>query len=378
MKVFILTNIPNPYRIKFWNQLGTKCDLTVAFESYNECNRSWQVSGVGDHFKPVFLKGMTFGVEFHFNPSIKKHLRNYPYDVYVMGGYAAPTDMMAINELVAQGKKFIFSADGGFAKPGENQVIADMKRRFISPASWYMSSGSACDAYLQSYGAREDQIHRYNFSSMTESDMVDTPKITVERRNATFKRLGLKNKLVIAPAGQFIHRKGIDILLDIWGHVRTPDASLMIIGNGPKKKQYEKIIRERNLQNVLIHDFIPKEKLKEFYHMADVAVFPTRYDIWGLVPPEAMSCSLPVVSSPNAASVLDLIEDDYNGYLVDLHQPITWARRIEELLEDADKNVLFGRRAFQAVRNYTIESMVDSYYDLFKRIVRENDLGSNT
>lgn len=32
MKILWLTNIPSPYRVKFFNELGTKCDLTVVFE----------------------------------------------------------------------------------------------------------------------------------------------------------------------------------------------------------------------------------------------------------------------------------------------------------------------------------------------------------
>lgn len=31
-KVLIITNIPSPYRVEFFNQLGKKCDLTVLFE----------------------------------------------------------------------------------------------------------------------------------------------------------------------------------------------------------------------------------------------------------------------------------------------------------------------------------------------------------
>lgn len=32
MKILWLTNIPSPYRVKFFNELGKKCELTVLFE----------------------------------------------------------------------------------------------------------------------------------------------------------------------------------------------------------------------------------------------------------------------------------------------------------------------------------------------------------
>ena len=44
MKILWLTNIPSPYRVKFFNELGTKCDLTVVFEkrSSSERDESWK------------------------------------------------------------------------------------------------------------------------------------------------------------------------------------------------------------------------------------------------------------------------------------------------------------------------------------------------
>lgn len=37
--VMSLTNIPSPYRVKFFNELGTKCDLTVVFEKRSSSER---------------------------------------------------------------------------------------------------------------------------------------------------------------------------------------------------------------------------------------------------------------------------------------------------------------------------------------------------
>lgn len=55
MKILWLTNIPSPYRVKFFNELGTKCDLTVVFEkrSSSERDESWKKFKT-DNFKTIF------------------------------------------------------------------------------------------------------------------------------------------------------------------------------------------------------------------------------------------------------------------------------------------------------------------------------------
>ncbi len=370
MRVFYLTNIPAPYRVKFWNQLGKQCELTVVLEKQNESNRAWEITGVGENFKAYFLPGITVATEFHFNPSIIRHLKDFQYDVYVISGYASPTEMMAINYLTKHNIPYIFSADGGFPGHKKYSIKSQIRQTYISSATKYMSSGSMCDEYLIESGARLEDIYRYNFTSIVAKDLREPPVITQGRREAILKRYGLKDKIVIS-VGQFIHRKGFDLLLDMWGHVQAPDASLLIVGGGPKRKQYEKYIKENNIQNVVLVDFIPSAKLYELMRLSRLFVFPSRYDIWGMVIGEAMACGLPVLSSSNVAAAHDLIVHGENGYVEALDRPIRWARRMEEFLEDEEKYRVFSQKAKDTMVHYTIEGMVDSYMFAFKDMVRQ-------
>ena len=58
MKILVLTNIPSPYRVDFFNEWGKYCDLTVAFEkeASDERDNSWKKYQF-THFKGVLLKG---------------------------------------------------------------------------------------------------------------------------------------------------------------------------------------------------------------------------------------------------------------------------------------------------------------------------------
>ena len=66
LKVLFLTNIPSPYRVDFFNELGKFCDLTVTFEgrTATDRNKKWK-SDTFKEFKGYFLKGIRTGSD-HF------------------------------------------------------------------------------------------------------------------------------------------------------------------------------------------------------------------------------------------------------------------------------------------------------------------------
>ncbi len=98
--------------------------------------------------------------------------------------------------------------------------------------------------------------------------------------------------------------------------------------------------------------YVPKAAQRElaaFYHAAELFLFPTQYDIFGMVLLEAMYCGLPAVSSRNGGSAT-LIENGTSGVIVPEFDACAWAEEITKLL--ADRNAL---RAMGAAAAGTIE-----------------------
>ncbi len=98
--------------------------------------------------------------------------------------------------------------------------------------------------------------------------------------------------------------------------------------------------------------YVPKAAQRElaaFYHAAELFLFPTQYDIFGMVLLEAMYCGLPAVSSRNGGSAT-LIENGTSGVIVPEFDACVWAEEITKLL--ADQNAL---RSMGAAAAGTIE-----------------------
>ena len=92
MKILYLTNIPSPYRVDYFNELGKYCDLTVLFEiqSSTERDKSWK-SYKAENFKGIVMGGIRTRFDAAFCPSVIKYLKKGRYDYIVLTVLSSPT-----------------------------------------------------------------------------------------------------------------------------------------------------------------------------------------------------------------------------------------------------------------------------------------------
>lgn len=102
-------------------------------------------------------------------------------------------------------------------------------------------------------------------------------------------------------AGQSSIRKGTPDLLEAWKHAGLKDARLLLVGSWQLSPT-----RLHDLPpNVEWHPPCSAERLREYYRHADIFVFPSHFEGFGLVLLEAMACGLPAVAS-DASAMPDL------------------------------------------------------------------------
>lgn len=368
MKVLFLTNIPAPYRIDFFNRLGRHCELTVWFEAANEANRQWEIDGLGRHFQYKFLKGRTFGLDKHLNPSIVRELEAQPYDAYILGCYSSPTEMIAIHWLKLRRKPFILNSDGGF--PGEERwLLRKLKTYLISSASLWLSSGSQCTRYLRHYGAQDDRIREYPLAAAELSAGAQAQQMTPADR-AQFKAVHQLGEVTLLAVGQFIPRKGFDVLIRAFGTLQgeagIPSVSLLLVGGGPEKSRYARMIREAGIRNVTLLDFMQQSELAPYWQAADLFVLPTRYDVWGLVLNEAASFGLPIVTTSRAGAAHDLVRHGENGFVVPPDDEDALLQGCLQLVRDRGLRERFSRRSRELAALYSLDRMVDRHLHILQ------------
>lgn len=195
------------------------------------------------------------------------------------------------------------------------------------------------------------------YKSLVKDARVSTSRIeiipcgVVIRKVNKSKPLHLRNKIVIGSVSRLTREKGQDLLIKSFPHVlkRIPNAQLVLVGDGPDKEYYEKLVRDLTLsKNISFEGFV--EDVSKYYEMFDVFVFPTVWDLegFGLVIVEAMSYSIPVIGS-SQGPVPEIIDDNRTGIIVDPRNKEELANAIIKLVLDKSLNEKMGDNGYKKV-----------------------------
>lgn len=366
MRVLFLTNIPAPYRVDFFNELGKECDLTVLYERSKASDRDdrW-ISDKNKNFKSIFLKGKNIREDASLSLEVIKFLDKNKFDIFVIGGYSTPTAMLAIQILKLKKTPFILNVDGGFIK-NDKKIAKRIKSYFIGSASWWLSTGKLTDKYLVHYGAKKSNIFNYPFTSIRESEVLET-NISKQEKFKLRKELNIDGENIAISVGQFIERKGYDLLIDAWSNI-DDDWKLLIIGSGIDRDKLEELIKHNDIKNVELLDFKPKNELRKYYEMADLFILPTREDIWGLVVNEAVAYGLPIITTDRCIAGEELVSNKDNGFVLPIEEISNINHYIELISEDIDE---FKENSLKVSKEYTIEKMAKKHIEIFRKIIAE-------
>ena len=143
-------------------------------------------------------------------------------------------------------------------------------------------------------------------------------------------------------------------------------VSLLLVGDGSEETKLKQSCAERGIRNVVFAGFRQKAELPRYYALADVFVFPTLGDPYGLVVDEAMACGLPVISTAAAGEIRDRIEEGVNGYIVPPEDSAALAGAMRTLAGDAALRERMGAVSAQKIQGHTPEQWAKD----FERIVQ--------
>lgn len=370
LKVLYLVNIPSPYRVAYFNELGKLCNLTVLFErkSSEEREETWHDYNF-ENFKGVFLKGINYKKNQAISVEFLKYINKKDYDHIIVGGYATPTGALLINYLKLKRTPFILNIDGGMISEKESNLKVSIKKYFISSASAWLSTGKVGSKYLEHYGADSKKIFIYPFTTLKEIDILNQI-LNKDEKKKLRKQLGLEGNRIILTVGQFIHRKGFDILINACSQIPS-DTSIYFVGGSPTR-EYLELKDTLQLRNIHFLGFKSKDEILSFYRAADVFVLPTREDIWGLVINEAMANGLPVVTTDRCVAGLELVKDYDNGFIVPVESVDELSLRINEIINNYDLMINMAESSLQKAKKYTVENMALETYEILNIIKKDN------
>ncbi len=179
--------------------------------------------------------------------------------------------------------------------------------------------------------------------------------------------INYKAKRVIS-AGRYMYEKGFDRLLDAW-HLLSDeynDWHLYIFGN-EDRTPYQYIVDKYNM-NERVHLMLATNDIAEEFSKSSIYVMSSRYEGFGLVLAEAMSCGLPCISFDCPYGPREIIRNGEDGFLLEDGDVKVLARTIEYLMSDVVLRQTMGEKAIKNIARYEPDFIMKCWVRLFERL----------
>jgi len=221
---------------------------------------------------------------------------------------------------------------------------------------------------IKEYGADDDHIHFIPHG-------VNTDIFKPVDGSSLKKKLGLENSDIILYVGRIAKGKGVDKLIKILNLVIKKNKKIKLVvigGDAGYLPRVKNIIQQYNLSKyVTLVGYVSKFNLPKYYSMADLIVYPSRQEIFGLVLVEAMACGKAVVGS-NIMGPSEIIVNGETGYTSDFMNLTKVSEMIIELFNDRTLLTQMGKKSLERVKKfYTWKRAADSHYKLYMNVLNK-------
>ena len=216
----------------------------------------------------------------------------------------------------------------------------------------------------------------YGIVALTKEDAIEWKKINshvcvipdMVSLNPTPTYSDCEAKSIIF-VGRFSTQKDIPSLLQIWDivHQRHPDWQLNIYaGYGDESERLKSHVKGMG-EGVVLHE--PTSDIFDKYKENSMLLLTSRFEPFGLVLPEAMSCGLPVVSFDCPYGPAEIITDGEDGFLIKNRDIHAFADKVCQLIENPQLRAEMGQRAIASSQRFSPEKIMPMWKQLFESMV---------
>jgi glycosyltransferase involved in cell wall biosynthesis len=327
MKLLVITNIPTPYRIAFFNVLHKQLlkiggELKVLYCAKNEPDRHWEINLNDQKFDYEILNGFhksIKGLHLHFNPSVLNTTQEFQPDyILYAGSWNMPTVVFSVlfNTFFNKKYKKIFWSEGHDGSVLHNSGIVPVIRKFIqNKFDGFAVPNERSKSYLfELLGLKKKPIAI--LPNTVDGAFFTKPETwNIENSNNIKAEFNIPSdsKLLIQVA-QIEDRKGVNEIVNFWKKVENKENyHLVLVGEGSLKS---KLIQQTQSE-ASIH-FLgnqSKEKIRELLFASDIFLLLTKNDPNPLTLIEASFAKLPILTTKFAGNCNEIVVGN-NGVLL--------------------------------------------------------------
>ena len=308
-------------------------------------------------FNDIFIYNVLSATKF-INDLVRKN--NVHFDVACVHDWlSSPAGLIIKSETDIPVVFHVHSTEWGRSAGGGSEVVSHFERAMAQNADHIVTVSYAMQDDLARHGWQSSKIsvvwngvepQRYNPQNVNQND--------ISQIRAKYSIPDSWNMILFI--GRLAWVKGVRNLIQAVPMILRdyPHTKLVILGKGEEQNDIAENAERLNIRDNIIYrfDFVPEEERILHYAAADLCVFPSVYEPFGIVSLEAMSMAKPLVVG--ARGVVGFKEQvingglDQNGIHVNGEDPADIAWGIKEILKNPDLARSWGENGRQRVLEY--------------------------
>ena len=356
MRVALLTNFIPPYRLPLFEALRREVgELRVLVSARTEQGRSWDVNW-GDldvvQQRTISLRRTWRTARFaeayqmHIPVDTIPQLRRFRPDVIVTGELGARSLQAALYAQMSRTPIVLWATLSDRIERERGAVRLAARKWLVRNVDRIIINGEDGARYFRRLQVSDARMHTIPYVT----DMSKLLQIPLAARTNDMRELLF--------VGSLSERKGIELLIAALRHLSEAERGRMrltIVGDGPLRDWLKQEIASAHLP-VQVIGHVPYDELPSWFARADILVFPTLSDEWGLVVNEALAAGVPVLGSVYAQAVEELVTDGENGWTFAPDDEHKIAQAVRRALSADDQTLMAMRqRARSSVEQLTPE-----------------------
>ena len=258
------------------------------------------------------------------NPTLVARLAAWQPTALLLFGYKWSSHLRAILWARLHGVPLLFRGDSHLLGRGAPRLGPRLALRILyGQFAALLPVGAANRAYFAALGVPDKKLF---FSPHSVDHELFDPAVPSHRTAAAALRatLGLASSTrVVLFAGKFVAAKQPRELLEAFLALRPPDATLVMVGDGPEKSALLELARRAPTGIVHFLPFANQTEMPARFLLADLFCLPSRghYETWGLAVNEAMHLGVPALVSDLVGCQRDLVTDGETGWTFRANDP---------------------------------------------------------
>lgn len=177
---------------------------------------------------------------------------------------------------------------------------------------------------------------------------------------------------VILFVGRLAQEKNIEFILNAQASLakKYPQIKLLIVGDGPDRIKYEKIVKKNKIEDrTIFTGAIPRDEMPYYYVLGNIFVTASKSETQGLTVVEAMAACLPVVAI-NDESFSSIVVSELNGYLFE--KKSDYIKKISTLIDNPEIYEKMSRQAYITSLEHSLKYYAEKVLDVYSLAINKD------